>query len=151
MSSNTQGNTHDGLLGRIGHLTRQLREGMRELGLDKQVERAAQTILDARDRLNYVAAMTERAAHRALNAIDVAQPMQEALSNGAKDLSGRWDQWFANPIVAGASAMASTAASATLSCRGTLGSPKIGAVPTSASMRSWVRFWRRASRAGWRQ
>ena len=93
-----KGNTHEELLGRIGHLTRQLREGMRELGLDKQVERAAQAIPDARDRLNYVATMTERAAHRALNAIDVAQPMQEALSNGAKDLSGRWDQWFANPI-----------------------------------------------------
>lgn len=93
-----QGNTHEELLGRIGQLTRQLREGLRELGLDKQVERAAQAIPDARDRLNYVATMTERAAHRALNAIDVAQPMQEALSNGAKDLSGRWDQWFANPI-----------------------------------------------------
>jgi chemotaxis protein CheZ len=93
-----KGNTHDELLGRIGQLTRQLREGLRELGLDKQVERAAQAIPDARDRLNYVATMTERAAHRALNAIDVAQPMQEALSSGAKDLSGRWDQWFANPI-----------------------------------------------------
>jgi chemotaxis protein CheZ len=98
MSANTQGNTHDELLGRIGQLTRQLREGMRELGLDKQVERAAQAIPDARDRLSYVATMTERAAHRALNAIDVAQPMQEALSNGAKSLSGRWDQWFADPI-----------------------------------------------------
>ena len=98
MSANTTGNTHDELLGRIGQLTRQLREGLRELGLDKQVERAAQAIPDARDRLSYVATMTERAAHRALNAIDAAQPMQEALSNGAKDLSGRWDQWFANPI-----------------------------------------------------
>ncbi|WP_077001349.1 protein phosphatase CheZ [Variovorax sp. KK3] len=98
MAETNQGNTHDELLGRIGQLTRQLREGLRELGLDKQVERAAQAIPDARDRLSYVATMTERAAHRALNAIDVAQPMQEALSNGAKDLSGRWDQWFANPI-----------------------------------------------------
>ncbi|GAA4348687.1 protein phosphatase CheZ [Variovorax defluvii] len=98
MDANTTGNTHDELLGRIGQLTRQLREGLRELGLDKQVERAAQAIPDARDRLSYVATMTERAAHRALNAIDAAQPMQEALSNGAKDLSGRWDQWFANPI-----------------------------------------------------
>ena len=98
MSANTTGNTHDELLGRIGQLTRQLREGLRELGLDKQVERAAQAIPDARDRLNYVATMTERAAHRALNAIDQAQPLQEELSSGAKDLSGRWDQWFANPI-----------------------------------------------------
>jgi len=93
-----QGDTAEQLLGRIGQLTRQLREGMRELGLDKQVEKAAQAIPGARDRLNYVAETTERAAHRALNAIDVAQPLQEGLATNAKGLSRRWDEWFANPI-----------------------------------------------------
>jgi chemotaxis protein CheZ len=83
------------LLGRIGQLTRQLRDGLRELGLDKQVAMAAQAIPDARDRLSYVAAMTERAADRALNAIDVAQPMQEALASAAKGLDQRWAQWAA--------------------------------------------------------
>ncbi|MFU0257838.1 protein phosphatase CheZ, partial [Klebsiella pneumoniae] len=39
------------MLQRIGHLTRMLRESMRELGLDKGVERAASAIPDARDRL----------------------------------------------------------------------------------------------------
>jgi len=93
-----QGNTAEELLGRIGQLTRQLREGLRELGLDKEVAKAAQAIPDARDRLAYVAATTERAAHRALNAIDVAQPLQEGLSTDAKGLSKRWDEWFADPI-----------------------------------------------------
>ncbi|MBS0455119.1 MAG: protein phosphatase CheZ [Proteobacteria bacterium] len=93
-----QGNSTEALLGRIGQLTRQLREGLRELGLDKQVERAAQAIPDARDRLSYVAATTERAAHRALNAIDLAQPLQEKLATGAGALNARWDEWFANPI-----------------------------------------------------
>lgn len=93
-----QGDTTEALLSRIGQLTRQLREGLRELGLDKQVERAAQAIPDARDRLNYVAATTERAAHRALNAIEVAQPLQERLATDAGALNGRWDEWFANPI-----------------------------------------------------
>jgi len=88
----------EALLGRIGQLTRQLREGLRELGLDKQVERAAQAIPDARDRLNYVAATTERAAHRALNAIELAQPLQERLAIDAGGLNARWDEWFANPI-----------------------------------------------------
>ena len=91
-------NTTEEILGRIGQLTRQLREGLRELGLDKQVARAAQAIPDARDRLSYVAETTERAAHRALNAIDVAQPLQEALATDAKGLSKRWDEWFKNPI-----------------------------------------------------
>jgi chemotaxis protein CheZ len=93
-----QGNTAEELLGRIGQLTRQLREGLRELGLDKEMAKAAQAIPDARDRLRYVAATTERAAHRALNAIDVAQPLQEELATDAKRLSLRWDEWFADPI-----------------------------------------------------
>jgi chemotaxis protein CheZ len=100
LESNTmeQADTAEQLLGRIGQLTRQLREGLRELGLDKQVEKAAQAIPDARDRLSYVADMTERAAHRALSAIELAQPLQEELSSDAKALSKRWDEWFVNPI-----------------------------------------------------
>ncbi|SFM65140.1 protein phosphatase CheZ [Variovorax sp. OV329] len=93
-----QGDTAEALLSRIGQLTRQLREGLRELGLDKQVERAAQAIPDARDRLAYVATTTERAAHRALNAIELAQPLQERLASDAGALNARWDEWFANPI-----------------------------------------------------
>lgn len=87
----------DDLIHRIGHLTRMLRENMRELGLDKEVEKAAQAIPDARDRLSYVASMTEQAAERALNAIDHAQPLQNALESEAVALDKRWDAWFAEP------------------------------------------------------
>ena len=93
-----QGNSAAELLGRIGQLTRQLHEGLRELGLDKQVADAAQAIPDARERLNYIATMTEQAAHRTLNAIELAQPIQEGLARDAKGLSQRWDEWFASPI-----------------------------------------------------
>ncbi|MCH4562989.1 protein phosphatase CheZ [Halomonas sp. EGI 63088] len=87
----------DDLVQRIGHLTRMLRESMRELGLDKEIERAAEAIPDARDRLNYVGAMTEQAAERALNAIDRAQPLQDRLSERAEQLDRRWAEWFAEP------------------------------------------------------
>ena len=40
------------IINRIGQLTRTLRESMRELGLDTQVEKAAVAIPDARDRLD---------------------------------------------------------------------------------------------------
>jgi chemotaxis protein CheZ len=86
------------LVNRIGQLTRQMREGMRELGLDKSIARAAEAIPDARDRLSYVAQMTERAADRALNAVDVAQPIQDTLSRQAQALTQRWDVWFASPL-----------------------------------------------------
>jgi chemotaxis protein CheZ len=92
------GDSAEALLGRIAQVMRQLREGMRELGLDKQFELAAQAIPSTRERLAYVAETTERAAHRTLNAIDVAQPLQEALASDAKALNKRWDEWFANPI-----------------------------------------------------
>lgn len=87
----------DELIHRIGKLTRMLRENMRELGLDKEVEKAAEAIPDARDRLHYVGAMTEQAAERALNAVDRAQPVQDKLSERAQSLDTRWAQWFAEP------------------------------------------------------
>ena len=83
------------LLHRIGQLTRQMHQSMRELGLDKEIARAAEAVPDARDRLSYVAQMTERAAERALNAIDVAQPIQARLSTQAQHLRERWDTWCA--------------------------------------------------------
>ncbi len=87
----------DDLILRIGQLTRMLRDNMRELGLDKEIEKAAEAIPDARDRLSYVATMTEQAAERALNAIDRAQPIQEGMEARANELDGRWAEWFAEP------------------------------------------------------
>ncbi len=56
---------------------------MRELGIDKHVERAAEAVPDARDRLKYIANMTEQAAERVLSSIEVAKPMQEQLQQDA--------------------------------------------------------------------
>jgi chemotaxis protein CheZ len=88
----------DRILARIGHVTRTLRDSMRELGLDKHVERAAEAVPDARDRLRYVANMTEQAAERVLTAIEIAKPMQEQLERDANELSERWKTWYDAPI-----------------------------------------------------
>lgn len=98
LPNSVAGDSAEQLVNRIGHLTRQMRDGMRELGLDKGIARAAEAIPDARDRLGYVAQMTERAAERALNAVDVAQPIQNKLARDANLLSQRWDVWFASPL-----------------------------------------------------
>ena len=104
MSQNEQGGSAqlseeaaEDLIFRIGKLTRMLRDNMRELGLDKEIEKAAEAIPDARDRLHYVATMTEQAADRALNAIDRAQPLQDQLSERAEALDKRWAEWFEAP------------------------------------------------------
>jgi chemotaxis protein CheZ len=90
--------TTDRILARIGQLTRTLRDSMRELGIDKHVERAAEAVPDARDRLKYIATMTEQAAEKVLSAIEVAKPIQEQLQRDAGELDARWEQWYAAPI-----------------------------------------------------
>jgi chemotaxis protein CheZ len=88
----------DRILARIGQLTRTLRDSMRELGIDKHVERAAEAVPDARDRLKYIANMTEQAAEKVLSSIEVAKPMQQQLQDDAAVLDARWEQWYAAPI-----------------------------------------------------
>jgi chemotaxis protein CheZ len=78
---------HDELLMKVGHMTRLLHDSLRGLGLDKLLERAAEDIPDARDRLDYVAKLSEKAAQRVLNATDAAIPLQEDTDDGAKNLA----------------------------------------------------------------
>jgi chemotaxis protein CheZ len=86
----------DPVLTRVGKLTRSLHDGLRELGYDKLLETAAAAIPDTRDRLSYVATMTEKAAQRALNASEAAKPIQDELATGACALAARWDGLFAS-------------------------------------------------------
>lgn len=79
---------------RVGQLTRALHDNLRELGYDKRLEKAASEVPDARDRLAYVAVMTEQAADRSLNATEIARPIQDRLAAEASGLSGRWQQLF---------------------------------------------------------
>jgi chemotaxis protein CheZ len=83
----------------IGHLTRKLHDSLRELGYDKNIEKAVDTMIpDARDRLAYIAAMTKQAAERVLNATDAAKPIQEHLESKSTHLSSRWDSLFRNEL-----------------------------------------------------
>jgi chemotaxis protein CheZ len=90
------GETYPGerVLQRVGALTRQLHDSLRALGYDKALERAASEIPETRDRLSYIAEMTERAAERALNATEVARPIQDQLSSDAGGLNQRWQELF---------------------------------------------------------
>ncbi len=86
------------LIQRIAQFTRTLRVSMRELGLDQAIKDAAHAIPDARDRLHYVAQMTEQAANRVLNAAEQIQPWQESMQRDAKALDARWQDWFDHPV-----------------------------------------------------
>jgi chemotaxis protein CheZ len=86
------------VISQLGQLTRNLHEAMRELGYDRVLEDTAKAIPDARDRLNYVATMTEQAAIRALNAIEAAKPIQDRMGNEAAGLASDWDKLFKREI-----------------------------------------------------
>lgn len=85
-------NLQEEMISRIGHMTRSLHDNLSALGYDKVLEQVAQEIPDARDRLSYVAKMTEQAAERVLNATDLATPLQSELSDRAAVLKQRWEE-----------------------------------------------------------
>ncbi|RQO35922.1 chemotaxis protein CheZ [Herminiimonas sp. KBW02] len=79
---------------RLGGIVRLLHDSLRELGYDRSLSDVASQITDAQGRLEYVATLTEQAANKVLNAIDVGMPEQDALSKNAKDMDARWAQLF---------------------------------------------------------
>lgn len=83
---------------RIGVMTRQLHDTLRELGYDRNLQEAAHAIPDARQRLTYIAEMTEQAASKVLNATDIAKPIQDRAEAGAAALRSRWDKLYANQL-----------------------------------------------------
>lgn len=84
---------------RIGHMTRQVHDTLRALGLDSEsLTDAVQGIPDARQRLSYIAHMTEQAASRVLNATDIAKPLQERMLGNAEMLEARWNRLFNNDL-----------------------------------------------------
>jgi chemotaxis protein CheZ len=88
----------ESLFSQIGHLTRKLHDTLRELGYDKKLAETVEAIPDTRERLAYIAAMTQQAAERALTATEVAQPIQEKLEAGAMGLSAKWQSLFDNQL-----------------------------------------------------
>jgi len=83
---------------RLGRMTRELHDSLRELGYDKLLGDTARAIPDARQRLAYIAQMTEQAASRVLNATDIAKPIQDDLQQQSEALGVRWEKVFTNQL-----------------------------------------------------
>ena len=98
-SADGGGPQEEAVFNRLGHLARQLHDSLRGLGVDKLLEDTAQHVIpDARQRLQYIAQMTEQAASRVLNAADIAKPVQDELIARSEAMSKRWDKMFANQL-----------------------------------------------------
>jgi chemotaxis protein CheZ len=83
---------------RIGQLTRTLHDALRELGYDRKLAEAAQTLPDARDRLAYIANLTGAAAERVLASVERAQNVQQSLRDDAAALGSRWERLYAGAL-----------------------------------------------------
>jgi len=88
----------EAVFNRIGHMARALHDTLGQLGYDKLIEKTVSALPDAKDRLAYVANLTEQAACRVLNATDIASPLIDEMENGALALGKRWDKVFANQM-----------------------------------------------------
>ena len=75
---------------RLGGIVRLLHDSLRELGYDRSLSTVATEITGAKDRLEYVASLTEQAANKVLNAIDIGMPAQDLLAKQARTMEGRW-------------------------------------------------------------
>src|SRR5690606_23434738 len=83
---------------RLGGIVRLLHDALRELGYDQALTDASSAIVDAQDRLEYVATLTEQAANKVLNTLDDGMPAQDLLSKQAKDMETRWADLFSGQL-----------------------------------------------------
>lgn len=65
---------------KIGQLTRQLHDTLRELGLADKLQHTAQELPDAKDRLSYIARLTGEAAEKVLNRVDQAKGLHDQVA-----------------------------------------------------------------------
>ncbi|HYD80030.1 MAG TPA: protein phosphatase CheZ [Paucimonas sp.] len=79
---------------RLGTIVRIMHDSLRELGYDRSLSEVASQIGDAKGRLEYIATLTEQAANKVLNAIDVGMPEQENMVETAKGMEDRWNALF---------------------------------------------------------
>ena len=82
----------------VGQMARLLHDTLGSLGFDELLKNTVSALPDAKDRLSYIATLTEEAACKVLNATDVANPLQDELETGASLLAAKWDRLYANQM-----------------------------------------------------
>ena len=83
---------------RLGGIVRQLHDSLNELGYDRSLAAVSEEIIDSRDRLEYVATLTEQAANKVLNAIDEGMPEQDKILKNAQEIDASWELLFAGKL-----------------------------------------------------
>lgn len=78
----------------VGRLTRQLHDTLANFAVDERLaDLTEKEIPDAKERLNYVIAMTEQAANTTLNAVEAILPITAALEEQSGELAAQWQRF----------------------------------------------------------
>ena len=96
-----QPNAH-ALFAELGHLTRQLHTSLQEFQLDPRIPSLAEKeIPDARERLNYVIDMTDKAANRTMDAVEACLPLSDKLNDSIQRILPDWNALMTRRIAIG--------------------------------------------------
>ncbi len=83
----------------LGKLTRELHSTLCGLDVDDRIEDLAHhEIPDAKQRLNYVIEMTDRAAHKTLGAVENAIPICEEIVTSTSHIRGKWRKFISRDM-----------------------------------------------------
>ena len=81
------------LFAEVGKLTRQLHDSLTNFQLDPKIANlATDDIPDAKERLNYVMSMTEKAANKTMDAVDSSLPLADKINNSLAELKPEWEK-----------------------------------------------------------
>ncbi|HCP54494.1 MAG: protein phosphatase [Pseudomonadaceae bacterium] len=85
-----------GLFHEVGKLTRELHNAIVNFKLDPRLPHASEVsqIADATERLNYVVTMTEKAANRTMDLVELSSPLVTQVSTEAQTLSEDWGRFM---------------------------------------------------------
>ncbi len=83
---------------RLGDIIRALHDTLTEIGADNVLSEAASEFPSARERLQHIGSLTEKAANTVLNKVELTMPLQEAVGDAAEKLKMEWDAAENHPL-----------------------------------------------------
>lgn len=89
----------NGLFQEVGRLTRELHDNISGFAQDAQLQKLTDTeIPDAKQRLNYVIEMTDDAANKTMDAVEVILPITDDLEQKSHKLQENWNKFIGREL-----------------------------------------------------
>lgn len=92
----------DALFEKVGVLTRQLHDSLEDFQLDTRIESFAnKEFPDARERLNFVIEMTDKAANRTMDAVEACLPIADSFNDRIQQVMPNWTRLMSRDLQLG--------------------------------------------------